>query len=104
MRQKNQGKKIQQGGKNDDESDAIQQLVKESEVPEPDETLWDATTLGKATINEPTKTKKLAESQDGKMEPVSEKIFQEIADDLDPVDLKLKEKCEKIIDELEGIF
>ena len=65
---------------------------------------WDSKDLGKYTIGTPTQDKKAVESQEKHMEPVSEMEFQEIADDADPVDLKLQEEYARMVEELEGIF
>lgn len=70
-------------------------------MPEP---LWDATALGKATINEPTKAKTTADGQDKKMEPVSKLKFQEISEDLESEDLEMQKQLEDEVAELEGIF
>ena len=56
---------------------------------------WDASDLGKYTINTPTSEKNKAAEQDKKMIPISEKEFEEISDDIDPEDANFQDWLKK---------
>ena len=56
---------------------------------------WDASDLGKYTINTPTPEKHKVEEQDEKMIPISEKDFKEISDDIDVEDANFQNRLEK---------
>ena len=86
------------------ESQALAKGLKESEEPENYPEIWDASDLGRNTINVPTPDKNLATMQEENMQPLSHDQFQEISDDLDPEDEKMNALLAAEAAELEGIF
>lgn len=67
---------------------------------------FDAEGIGKATINVPTTDKKIAESQDKKMEPLDKEIYEKISGDISKEDQKYQEDAEaeyeRLLKEVEG--
>ena len=92
------------GEKEPSESPALAKGLKESEEPENYPEKWDASDLGRSTINVPTPDKNLATMQEENMQPLSHDQFQEISDDLDPEDEEMNALLAKEAEELEGIF
>lgn len=90
------------GETNEEMSEGMRKVLEESEIVE--DPLWDARGLGAMTINDPVQAKQAADNEDRYMIPVSDLELQEIADELDPIDLTLQKKFEEIAAELEGVF